>query len=253
MLLGHSFAMTVGGGGASFDPAPVIEDAISFAILAGADPAVFLTAGLEWESGERVLVASSFGSTSVALSEDPAGSTDDTADLIADIEVGHEFYLHEVTVNGGALDAGISYNLAGASRGCWIGMSISGMAASTDGYTTPAENSGSSGSRPISATFNVPDGPRRFKAVAVMSILGAHVAFPPDPPAGYTLVATPIASTSNNPGLTSRSTLAVAVREYDPSELAWPAGVAAVPQADWLGLEDWSTQAWHTYHFAVLS
>lgn len=229
-------------GGAGLPDAPTLVDAInnSASWSSGSnDPQILATSGLDWTAGQRIISTfSCAGGTDVV---GVSGSTNDTGAELASVTANVcSLYMHEITVNGGALDASISFDLNENRPAVAFLLTVSD---DTDTITTPAENSGSGFTQPSSAAFAV-SGTKNRLLVAVVAVRGGHDANPPIAPTGYTMISVAPHRSSTTETSTVHTTQAIAVKEALGSS-------GTIPAATWQGLADIGTQPWSTLHFAL--
>lgn len=228
-------------------PAPTLADIDILADGTGGTSRSFSTAGLTWVAGQMVDTIISIGSTPTRSAA--AGATDDVATLVQSSLRTPKLYLDSWTINGGALDATFNFTISGAgSRSVVAGLVYSGATGRSE--VTKADGNAA----PItSPSFTVAGGPRNILVIRAMDLLGAHVTNKPTAPTSHTLAATPVASTSNAPDLSSRSTLSVAYQVLAAGGLTWPGGIATVPAATWPTPADYVAQDWNAMSWAMLA
>lgn len=231
-------SLLFGGGyfaGGALVVGPSIVDFLEYGGMGSADPHDFSTSGLSWETGQRVLSVAGTVSTGTVT---PAGVTNDTASLIEDILItGARHYIHEITVNGGSLDATVRYDLDTSRH---LRATLITVADVSTIVASPGDT-GSSEGAPISPAFTV-TGTKNRLLIATVHVRGGHDANPPLAPSGYTLLTQ--AATGTNESSTIQCTSAVAYKVA----LASSGEMAA---ATWQGLDDIGTQPWAAGHLAL--
>ena len=218
-------------------PAPSVASNIQGVESSSTSTPTLAKGALSWSSGQLMDVLISIGSSPTLT--DAAGDSDDVDGVITNGGTTPKLYLRSWTVNGGAVDANLVFTLSGSSRAVMQAIVYSGAT----GRSAAAVTS-STGTALLSPAITITGGPRNVLAMTALNILGAHVTNPPDPPSGYTLVGTSLASTSDNPALTSRSTMAVAYKVVNDA-------TTSVAAAQWLGAEDYTSQAWNAISWAM--
>lgn len=234
-------------GGVELAAAPSLISTPAFVgYSAGATSRSHPTTGVSWLSGDWVDSFITCDSSPTVSSA--AGSTDDTASLVASETTSQPLlYLHNWTVVGGALDANLDYTFSGTTRnvaGIWTTRGVTAR--------TAVGVTGNNAAPLTGPTFLVTGGPRNVLAMQLFAVRGAHVSNPPLAPSGYTLISQ-AASAANSPADSSRSTVALAYRVYAAGDLSWSSGEATVPAATWLGLSDYTSQVWRAMAWGMLS
>lgn len=232
-------------GGVVYPTAPIIENADMQPFATGATSFDYTTSPLTIGSNRVFIVA---GTSNTPTLSSLAGSVDDTSSAIFSETTTPKIYCREMTVVS-TLDTLWTLTMTGSARASMLGVVISGI----DTIPTAASKTGTGGTMPNSNSFGVTGGPRGVLVLEILSILGAHVTNPPDPPTGYAIVDVVGPAGTNAPTDNNRPTLAVASRTYQAEDLSWTGDAATIPAATWQGLEDIGTQAWSTGRWVLLS
>lgn len=232
---------------APMNPAPSVASADLQNDPTGTTSRTYTTSLISWSSGQLVDTVTSVGSSPTR--DAAAGSTNDTASLVASVTNTPKLYLDAWTIVSGALDTTFNFTFSATSRSTIAGIVYSG-AVGRSAITT-----GTGTASPFTApAFTVTGGPRNILAMAALNVLGAHQTNPPIVPSGYTLVDQVVNCTGNNsPTLTGRSTLIVAYKVIDSTSLTWTGDTATVPAASFTGLADHTSQRWNTMSWGMYS
>lgn len=238
-------------GGAASPAAPTITDSVNNVdagawVTGATDPQDFDSfTGFTWTAGQ---ILSFFGTQASTTVASLAGTTNDTAVELASVTANvASLYVHNITVNGGALDSILRYDLSAAVRACAILAAIS-----TDLVTivTPTEDSGAAGTTfPRAAALTLPQA-GNWLIIAATNVRGTHITNPITAPSGYANIpGSPTNSNngSNAPAGTTTSTLLVTSRTWTPGD------GTSVPQISFGGGADAVTnnQPWASVHLAL--
>jgi hypothetical protein len=228
-------------------PAPVLSSSSFVADTVGADPKSYSMAGLTWVSGPVFALYGGNGSVAQA-NPTSVTATDDTVTRRADKSSNAaSLYVHELTVNSGALDANLIYDMSSVRRSVAAFLAFTGATGPDLNASNFVLNQGTpTAGAPLPSCLSFTVDANNCLIFAVMNVRGAHVLStkPPTAPSGYTLVGQ-LASATDNVTSTGDNTLAVAVRNT-PSTAG-----EVVPAATFGGLTSLGVNPWQTVHFAV--
>lgn len=220
---------------------PSIADSIQSGYAnAAANDHVLATGALSWSAGQEVITF--HGSTGSVDVDTVSGDTNDTfAQLQQTVTTEAQLWLHLGTINGGALDANItfSFSTAATRRACSFALALNGCSGADVNASNHAVASGAGGTV-TSAAFTV-DAPNCL-IITALNVRGGHVSSPPTAPAGYTLLGSVQHNSANSPTGTSVNTLAVAWKTQ--------AAAGAVATATWGGMTSLGTSNWSSIHTA---
>lgn len=234
LLLGSGLLAT-----ASLSDAPSFVDSI-LSTFGGssADPQDISTSLLSWSAGETIIAM--FGTSGSVDLSGLTGSTDDTSSLLAGKDTNEASLIERlVTVQGGSLDATLSFNLSSARRAVAALATFSGVSS----ITTPVRDQGTFDVEgiPVSPSFSV-TGVKNRVLIATVNVRGGSSMGAPAAPSGYTLGG----QGSNGAGATTSSL----------NTFGWAYKVAAlsngtIPAATWTGFGSATDQQYQIGHFAL--